>query len=80
GPGLDPQDLMQTLGAVTLRLWLASADYSTALSLSQEILPRTADAYRRLPHTATFLIGNRDGFDPAHDLVATADMVALDRW
>ena len=80
GNGIEPQDIMKTLGADILRLWIASADYSNEMSLSQEILKRNADAYRRLRNTARFLLGNLDGFDPARHRVAPADMVALDRW
>ncbi len=80
GNGIEPQDIMKTLGADILRLWIASADYSNEMSLSQEILKRNADAYRRLRNTARFLLGNLDGFDPAQHRVAPSDMVALDRW
>ena len=80
GNGIEPQDIMKTLGADILRLWIASADYSNEMSLSQEILKRNADAYRRLRNTARFLLSNLNGFDPARDLVAPAEMVALDRW
>lgn len=80
GNGIEPQDIMKTLGADILRLWIASADYSNEMSLSQEILKRNADAYRRLRNTARFLLSNLDGFDPARDLVQPEDMVALDRW
>jgi len=80
GNGIEPQDIMKTLGADILRLWIASADYSNEMSLSQEILKRNADAYRRLRNTARFLLGNLDGFDPDRHRVAPADMVALDRW
>ena len=80
GNGIEPQDIMKTLGADILRLWIASADYSNEMSLSQEILKRNADAYRRLRNTARFLLSNLDGFDPVRDLVQPADMVALDRW
>lgn len=80
GNGIEPQDIMKTLGADILRLWIASADYSNEMSLSQEILKRNADAYRRLRNTARFLLSNLDGFDPTRDLVQPADMVALDRW
>ncbi len=80
GNGIEPQDIMKTLGADILRLWIASADYSNEMSLSQEILKRTADAYRRIRNTARFLLGNLAGFEPARDRVAPQDMVALDRW
>jgi isoleucyl-tRNA synthetase len=56
------------------------ADYSNEMSLSQEILKRNADAYRRIRNTARFLLGNLHGFDPARDLRPLEDMVALDRW
>ena len=80
GNGIEPQDIMKTLGADILRLWIASADYSNEMSLSQEILKRNADAYRRLRNTARFLLANLDGFDPARDLLPLGEMVALDRW
>ncbi|MBD9479843.1 isoleucine--tRNA ligase [Pseudoxanthomonas sp. PXM02] len=80
GNGIEPQDIMKTLGADILRLWIASADYSNEMSLSQEILKRNADAYRRLRNTARFLLSNLNGFDPSRDLLAPGDMVALDRW
>nr|WP_220466568.1 isoleucine--tRNA ligase [Stenotrophomonas tumulicola] len=80
GNGIEPQDIMKNLGADILRLWIASADYSNEMSLSQEILKRNADAYRRLRNTARFLLSNLDGFDPARHLRPLNDMVALDRW
>ncbi len=80
GNGIEPQDIMKTLGADILRLWIAFADYSNEMSLSQEILKRNADAYRRLRNTARFLLGNLHGFDPLQHLVALDQMVLLDRW
>ena len=80
GNGIEPQDIMGKLGADILRLWIASTDYSNEMSLSQEILKRNADAYRRIRNTARFLLGNLHGFEPARHSVAAQDMVALDRW
>ncbi|WP_045727118.1 isoleucine--tRNA ligase [Xanthomonas sp. GPE 39] len=80
GNGIEPQDIMKTLGADILRLWIASADYSNEMSLSQEILKRNADAYRRLRNTARFLLGNLHGFNPAEHLRPLPELVALDRW
>lgn len=80
GNGIEPQDIIKTLGADILRLWIASTDYSNEMSLSQEILKRTTDAYRRIRNTARFLLGNLHGFDPTLHLVPLSDMIALDRW
>ncbi len=80
GNGIEPQDIINTLGADILRLWVAAADYSNEMSLSQEILKRNADGYRRLRNTARFLLGNLHGFEPAVHLRPLDDMVALDRW
>ena len=80
GNGIEPQDIMKTLGADILRLWIASSDYSNEMSLSQEILKRNADGYRRIRNTARFLLGNLHGFDPDKHLRPLDDMVALDRW
>src|SRR3546814_5138894 len=57
-----------------------SSDYSNEMSLSQEILKRNADAYRRIRNTARFLLGNLHGFEPDRHLRPLDDMVALDRW
>jgi isoleucyl-tRNA synthetase len=75
-----PQTVMKSLGADVLRLWVASSDYRYEMSVSDEILKRTSDGYRRLRNTARFLLSNLDGFDPAQNRVATADLLALDRW
>jgi isoleucyl-tRNA synthetase len=80
GNVIAPQKVMQTLGADVLRLWVSTTDYANEMSVSDEILKRTSDAYRRIRNTARFLLGNLHGFDPATDAVPPAQMVALDRW
>jgi isoleucyl-tRNA synthetase len=80
GNVIAPQKVMQTLGADVLRLWVSTTDYANEMSVSDEILKRTSDAYRRIRNTTRFLLGNLHGFDPATDAVAPAQMVALDRW
>jgi len=75
-----PQEVMDKRGADVLRLWVASTDYRNEIAVSDEILKRSADAYRRIRNTARFLLGNLDGFDPATHAVAAADMLLLDRW
>jgi isoleucyl-tRNA synthetase len=80
GNVVAPQKVMKTLGADIIRLWVASTDYRGEMSVSDEILKRTSDAYRRIRNTARFLLANLNGFDPAENLVAPADMLELDRW
>lgn len=80
GNVVQPQDVMKTLGADIIRLWVAATDYRAEMNVSDEILKRTADAYRRIRNTARFLLANLNGFDPTSNLVAPADMVELDRW
>jgi isoleucyl-tRNA synthetase len=75
-----PQKVTDSLGADILRLWVAATDYSREMSVSDEILKRTADAYRRIRNTARFLLANLNDFDPAQDILAASDMLALDRW
>jgi isoleucyl-tRNA synthetase len=75
-----PQKAIKTLGVDILRLWVAATDYRAEMSISDEILTRTADSYRRIRNTARYLLANLAGFDPARDLLAPAGMLALDRW
>ncbi|MEQ1485012.1 isoleucine--tRNA ligase [Methyloglobulus sp.] len=80
GNVVAPQSVMKDLGADVLRLWVASTDYRGEMSVSNEILSRTSDGYRRLRNTARFLLSNLNDFDPDQDLVANKDLLALDRW
>jgi isoleucyl-tRNA synthetase len=80
GNGIEPQDVMNRYGADILRLWIASADYRNEMALSDEILKRVADSYRRIRNTCRFLLGNLDGFDPASDLLLVDRCLLLDQW
>ncbi|HEY3486760.1 MAG TPA: class I tRNA ligase family protein, partial [Gammaproteobacteria bacterium] len=80
GNVVAPQQVLKTLGADILRLWVAATDYSGEMSVSDEILNRMADSYRRIRNTLRFLLANLDGFDPAVHLVPNTKMIALDRW
>lgn len=80
GNTIEPQKVNDTLGADILRLWVSATDYSGEMAVSEQILQRSADAYRRIRNTARFLLSNLSGFDPARDLLPAEDMLALDRW
>jgi isoleucyl-tRNA synthetase len=79
GNGIEPQDIMRTLGADILRLWIGATDYSGEMSLSQEILKRLTDSYRRMRNTMRFLLGNLSDFEPSQ-AVPVQELVAIDRW
>lgn len=80
GNVVAPMSVINKLGADILRLWVASTDYRSEITASDEILNRTADTYRRLRNTARFFLANLNGFDPETDIVAPEDMLPLDRW
>jgi isoleucyl-tRNA synthetase len=80
GNTLVPQKLTSTLGADVVRLWIAATDYANEMSVSDEILKRMADSYRRIRNTVRFLLGNMHGFDPASHALPFHDLVAIDQW
>ncbi len=80
GNTVSPQKVVNELGADVLRLWVAATDFSGDMSVSDEILKRTADSYRRIRNTARFMLSNLSGFEPERDLVAFDELVELDRW
>jgi isoleucyl-tRNA synthetase len=80
GNTVAPQTVMNELGGDILRLWVAGADFSAEMSVSDEILKRVADSYRRIRNTGRFLLSNLTGFDPDQHLVSEQDMLLLDRW
>ncbi len=80
GNYVTPQELIPKYGAEVLRLWAAAEDYSEDIRLSDEILNRLADAYRRLRNTFRFLLGNLADFEPARDRQSYARLDEVDRW
>ncbi|WP_317201156.1 isoleucine--tRNA ligase, partial [Janthinobacterium sp.] len=79
GNTMAPQKISDTLGADILRLWVASTDYTGELSISDEILKRVTESYRRIRNTLRFLLANTSDFDPAKHMVPTADLLEIDR-
>lgn len=79
GNVISPDKIVKTLGADVLRLWVASTDYKSEIHVSEEILTRMSDAYRRIRNTMRFLLANLDGFD-ASLLVSHQELIALDAW
>jgi isoleucyl-tRNA synthetase len=80
GNVIAPQKICNSLGADVLRLWVSSTDYGNEQNVSDEILTRASDAYRRIRNTLRYLLSNLDGFNPETDEIAAKDMVALDYW
>ena len=80
GNVIAPQKVSDSLGAEILRLWVASTDYSGELSISDEILKRVVEGYRRIRNTLRFLLANVADFDATTQAVATDDLLEIDRY
>ena len=80
GNFVTQEELLPKYGADVLRLWVASEDYSEDIRLSEEILNRLSDAYRRIRNTFRFLLGTLADFDPERDRVGYDQMDEIDRW
>ncbi len=80
GNGIDPADVMKEYGADVLRLWVASVDYSQDVSISDEILKRTSETYRRLRNTFRFLLGVLDDYSEEVAVTSWDDLDLLDQW
>jgi isoleucyl-tRNA synthetase len=80
GNVITPEQVMKKYGADILRLWVASSDYSEDVRISDEILTRLADAYRKIRNTYKYLLSNLYDFDPAEDSVPHSKMLEADRW
>ncbi len=80
GNVIAPQEVAGRLGAEILRLWVASTDYSGELSISDEILKRVVESYRRIRNTLRFLLANTSDFDPESDALALREMLEIDRY
>ena len=80
GNVIAPQEVIDSLGADVLRLWAASTDYVGEISISDEILKRTTDSYRRIRNTLRFLLANIADFDIVSQAVAVEELMTMDRY
>ncbi|MCC6611522.1 MAG: isoleucine--tRNA ligase [Burkholderiales bacterium] len=80
GNVIAPQEVSDTLGAEILRLWVGATDYSGELSISNEILKRVVESYRRIRNTLRFLLANLSDFDHARDALPAAEWLEIDRY
>jgi len=80
GNVIAPQKVMDSMGADILRLWTASTDYSGELTISDEILKRVAEGYRRIRNTLRFLLANIDDFDLEKNALPVAQWLEIDRY
>ncbi|MBI4742558.1 MAG: isoleucine--tRNA ligase [Betaproteobacteria bacterium] len=80
GNVIAPQKVSDMLGADILRLWVAATDYSGELSISDEILKRVVEAYRRIRNTLRFLLANTSDFDPAKNMLPPEQWLEIDRY
>ncbi len=80
GNVIDSQTIIDEYGAEILRLWVAAEDYTEDIRISEEILKRLVEAYRRIRNTSRFILGNLSDFNPANDAVPYGSMAEMDRW
>ena len=80
GNVIAPQEVIVKYGAEVLRLWVAANDYRDDVRLSDEILTRLAEGYRRIRNTCRYLLGNLFDFDPAQDAVPVRQLLPIDRY
>jgi len=80
GNVVEPEKVIKQMGAEVLRLWCSALDYYEDMRVSEEILTRISEAYRKLRNTARYCLSNLDGFDPEKDCVSYVEMYEIDRW
>ena len=80
GNVVEPEKIIKQFGADVLRLWVASVAFNEDVRISDVILSRLTEAYRKLRNTFRYALSNLDGFDPAMHMVPIGDMREIDQW
>lgn len=79
GNVIDPLTLIEKGGADILRLWVASEDFKADLPVSDEIMLRITDSYRRIRNTFRYILGNLFDFDKK-EIVPYEKLTRLDKF
>ncbi|MBQ3053327.1 MAG: isoleucine--tRNA ligase [Clostridia bacterium] len=80
GNGIDPLDVIKQNGADILRMWVASADYTSDVKISNDLIKQLSEGYRKIRNTARYILGNISDFNPKTDMVKYEDMTQYDRY
>ncbi|MFQ5428071.1 MAG: isoleucine--tRNA ligase [Thermodesulfobacteriota bacterium] len=80
GNVIAPESIIKKYGAEVLRLWVAAEDYRDDIRVSDEILKRLSEAYRRIRNTFRYILGNLSDFDPQRDALDYEELEELDRF
>ncbi len=80
GNVIPPDKVIKRFGAEILRLWVSAEDYQDDIKISDEILQRLTEAYRKIRNTIRYLLGNLYDFDPEKDRISVSEMEPIDRW
>lgn len=80
GNAISPQEIISKYGAELLRLWVSAQDYKSDIRISNEIIDRLVETYRRIRNTSRFMLGNLYDFDPSLDMVPLSEMLEIDRF
>ena len=79
GNVVAPDEVIDKFGAEILRMWVSSVEYREDVRISDEIISRMVDAYRRLRNTCRYLLGNLNDFSKS-DMLADDQLDDLDRF
>jgi len=77
---IEPQEIVKKYGAEVLRLWVASVEFSEDVRISELILARLSEAYRKIRNTFRYALGNLNGFDPQKHAVPASRLMEIDQW
>lgn len=80
GNVITPDTVLAKYGADIIRWWAATSDYQQDVRISNEIMDRSADSYRKIRNTIRFILGSLDGFDPKRDYIHISERSSLDQW
>ena len=80
GNVISPQNIIKEKGSDILRLWVATTDYTKEMNISDEIIKRISESYRRIRNTLKFLLSNVDDYDEKNCNITSEQMMLLDKW
>jgi isoleucyl-tRNA synthetase len=80
GNGVDPVEIAKRLGGEIVRLWVASVDFQEDVTVSDELMQRVSENYRKIRNTFRYILSNLYDFDPMRSAVEFKDMLALDQY
>ncbi len=77
---IEPKQIINKYGSDIIRLWISCNNFYKNINISNEIILRTIELYRKIRNTFKFIISNLNEYNNKINFIKKKKMILIDKW